>query len=388
MADPVQPPAGVPGAATPAPCPEGGDAPHVPVLLAETVAFLQPRPGGRYVDGTVGAGGHARALLEAAGGMAELLAVDRDPAALELAAARLAPFRERVRFVHGDYRELDRYLDDMGWDRVDGILLDLGVSSMQLDDPARGFSYQAEGPLDMRMDPGQPVTAADLVNSASRDQLAEWIRRYGEERWAARIADFIVAQRRRRPITTTSQLVEVIKAAIPARARRRGPHPARRTFQALRIVVNRELEGLDQALRRAAARLAPGGRLVVISFHSLEDRTVKQVFRQLAASPRPGDPAGAGQGEGRGPGSGAGPVAVPGPAGPGEAPAASRQGADAATAGGPGGEAAPAAGAGPGAEPGPAYRLLTRRPVTPGEEEARRNPRARSARLRALERTT
>jgi len=291
---------------------------HVPVLLQEALRWLAPRPGGRYVDGTVGAGGHARALLEAAGGDVELLAIDRDPEALRLAAERLSPFRDRVRFVHGDYRDLDRILDEAGWVRVDGILLDLGVSSLQLDDPRRGFSYQVDGPLDMRMDPTQPLTAADLVNRASRQELADWIRRYGEERWAGRIADFIVAERQRRPITTTGHLVEVIKAAIPAGARRQGPHPARRTFQALRIVVNRELEGLEEALTRAAHRLAPGGRLVAISFHSLEDRAVKQAFRQLAA---------------RG-----------------------------------------------------GFRVLTRKPVRPGEEEVARNSRARSARLRALAR--
>ncbi|HEY8393948.1 MAG TPA: 16S rRNA (cytosine(1402)-N(4))-methyltransferase RsmH [Thermaerobacter sp.] len=296
----------------------GPGEPHVPVLLREVLAWLEPQPGGRYVDGTVGAGGHARALLEATGGRAELLAIDRDPEALRVAAGRLAPYRDRVRFVHGDYRDLDRILDEAGWSRVDGILLDLGVSSLQLDDPRRGFSYQADGPLDMRMDPTQPLTAADLVNRASREELAGWIRRYGEERWADRIADFIVAARQRRPITTTGQLVEVIKAAIPARARRQGPHPARRTFQALRIAVNRELEGMEEALTRAAHRLAPGGRLVTISFHSLEDRTVKQVFRQLAA--------------------------------------------------------------------GGGFRLLTRKPVMPGEDEVARNPRARSARLRALAR--
>lgn len=289
------------------------------MLLAETLAVLQPRRGGRYVDGTVGAGGHAHALLSAVDGQADLLAVDRDPSALEAAARRLAAYRDRVRFVHGDYRQLDRFLDEVGWAHVDGILLDLGVSSLQLDDPARGFSYQQDGPLDMRMDPRAPLTAADLVNTATRDQLAAWIRRYGEERWARRIADFIVAERARRPITRTGQLVDVIKAAIPARARRGGPHPARRTFQALRIVVNDELSRLDEALASAARRLAPRGRLVVISFHSLEDRTVKRTFLELAR---------AGQG----------------------------------------------------------FRVVTRRPITPGTAERLRNPRARSARLRALER--
>lgn len=301
-------------------------APHVPVLLDQVLTYLAPRRGGRYVDGTVGAGGHAAAILEAAGDAGELLGIDRDPQALALAAARLEPYKERVRLVRGNFRDLDRHLAAAGWDAVDGILLDLGVSSMQLDDPARGFSYQVEAPLDMRMDPGQPVTAADLVNNASRDQLARWMAEYGEERWAGRIADFIVAARQRRPITTTTQLVEVIKDAIPARARRRGGHPARRTFQALRIAVNGELEGLEAFLQGAAQRLRPGGRLVVISFHSLEDRAVKGAFRALAA----GDEDGSGDG-------------------------------------------AP-------------FRILTRRPVTPGGEEARRNPRARSAKLRALER--
>ncbi|GAB6875898.1 16S rRNA (cytosine(1402)-N(4))-methyltransferase RsmH [Thermaerobacter litoralis] len=306
--------------------------PHIPVLLEAVLAYLAPQRGGRFVDGTVGAGGHAAAILEAAGPAGQLLGIDRDPRALELARARLAPYGERVRLVRGDFRDLDRHLAAAGWEAVDGILLDLGVSSMQLDDPARGFSYQVEAPLDMRMDPSQRVTAADLVNTASRDQLARWIADYGEERWAGRIADFIVAARRRRPITTTTQLVEVIKDAIPARARRRGGHPARRTFQALRIAVNRELDGLQGFLEEAARRLRPGGRLVVISFHSLEDRAVKAAFRSLAS--RRGD-AGAG---------------------------------------------------GPDDEGQPGYRVLTRRPVVPGEEETRRNPRARSAKLRALER--
>ncbi|WP_243123249.1 16S rRNA (cytosine(1402)-N(4))-methyltransferase RsmH [Thermaerobacter sp. FW80] len=295
-----------------------GLAPHQPVLLEAALAFLAPRRGGRYVDGTVGGGGHAAALLAAVGGDAQLLAIDRDPQALAVARRRLAPFGDRVHLVHGDFRDLERHLASLGWDRVDGILLDLGVSSMQLDDPSRGFSYQEEGPLDMRMDPGQPLTAADLVNTASRDQLARWLAEYGEERWAGRIADFIVEARRRRPITTTTELVEIVKAAIPARARRRGGHPARRTFQALRIAVNDELRGLEGFLRAAAQRLRPGGRLVVIAFHSLEDRAVKRAFRDLAA------------GEG--------------------------------------------------------FRLLTRKPVTPGEEEVRRNPRSRSAKLRALQR--
>ncbi|HEY8552516.1 MAG TPA: 16S rRNA (cytosine(1402)-N(4))-methyltransferase RsmH [Thermaerobacter sp.] len=298
-----------------------GLAPHHPVLRDEVLAFLAPRPGGRYVDGTVGAGGHAAALFAAVGGDAQLLAIDRDPQALAVARRRLAPFGDQVHLVHGDFRDLERHLASLGWDRVDGILLDLGVSSMQLDDPSRGFSYQEEGPLDMRMDPSQPVTAADLVNTASRDQLARWLAEYGEERWAGRIADFIVEARRRRPITTTTELVEIIKAAIPARARRRGGHPARRTFQALRIAVNDELRGLEDFLRRAAQRLRPGGRLVVIAFHSLEDRAVKRAFRDLAA------------------------------------------GAD-----------------------GAGFRLLTRKPVTPGEDEVRRNPRSRSAKLRALQR--
>ncbi len=321
-------PAGAPGAASGAagsPPGAAGTPRHIPVLLAEVLAYLRPERGGRFVDGTVGAGGHAAAILEAAGEAGRLLGIDRDPQALALAAARLAPFGDRVRLVHGDFRDLGRHLAAAGWKAVDGILLDLGVSSMQLDDPARGFSYQVDAPLDMRMDPGQPVTAADLVNTASRDQLARWIAEYGEERWAGRIADFIVAARQRRPITPTLQLVEVIKDAVPARARRRGGHPARRTFQALRIAVNNELEGLEAFLQEAAGYLRPGGRLVVISFHSLEDRAVKRAFRALAAPQVAG-------------------------------------------------------------KEGAAFRILTRRPVTPGDEEERRNPRARSAKLRALER--
>jgi 16S rRNA (cytosine1402-N4)-methyltransferase len=284
---------------------------HQPVLLAEALELLAVRPGGRYVDGTVGLGGHAEAVLQASAPSGSLLGVDRDSEALQAAGERLRPFADRVRLEHGDYREIPRLL---GENQADGILLDLGVSSLQLDASDRGFSFRAQGPLDMRMDRSHGQTAEELVNRLPERELADIIYRYGEERASRRIAGAIVEARRRGRIATTTELANLVRGAA-GRSRRPGLDPATRTFQALRIQVNRELEGLADCLRRLAACLAPAGRLVVIAFHSLEDREVKQTFRDLA---------------GRG------------------------------------------------------FGLLTKKPLSPGEAELAQNPRARSARLRAL----
>ncbi len=285
---------------------------HQPVLLAESMELLAVRPGGFWVDGTVGAGGHAAEILRRSAPDGRLLAADRDADALAAAAETLASFGARVRLVHADYRELPGLIDEA----PSGILLDLGVSSMQLDRPERGFSLKSDGPLDMRMDPRGGITAAEVVNRVPEAELADIIHRYGEERAARRIARRIVERRRRAPFRGTQDLAEVVRSAA-RRPRRRGIDAATLTFQALRIHVNRELEGLGAALDRLARRLAPGGRLVVIAFHSLEDREVKQAFRSAASA---------------------------------------------------------------------GFRVLTRKPVRATHEETARNPRARSARLRAIER--
>jgi len=286
---------------------------HEPVLLAEAMELLAVRPGGLYVDGTAGLGGHAQAILERCAPDGRLIAVDRDAETLAEAARRLAPFGDRVRFVHADYREIPRLL---GTEEPDGVLLDLGVSSAQLDDAARGFSFQAEGPLDMRMDRSQGTTAADAVNRLDEEELASVIYRFGEERRSRRIARAIVETRRRSPLATTTDLAAIVRRSSRTSGRP-GLDPATRTFQALRIYVNRELEELGAALGAIARRLAPGGRFAVIAFHSLEDREVKQCFRGLATE---------------------------------------------------------------------GFRLLTKKPLRPGDDETRRNPRSRSARLRGVER--
>jgi 16S rRNA (cytosine1402-N4)-methyltransferase len=256
----------------------GSDAGHVSVLLAETLELLAVRPGGLYVDGTVGLGGHAEAVLRASAPDGRLVGLDRDGETLERARARLAPFGERVRLEQGDYREIPERL---AGEEADGILLDLGISSAQLDDAERGFSFQVEGPLDMRMDRSAGTTAADVVNRTRERELADLIYEYGEEPAARRIARAIVFARARQAIATTRELADLVCRAAP-RSRRPGLHPATRTFQALRIRVNRELDGLGEALERAASCLKPGGRLAVIAFHSLEDRAAKGAFRALS----------------------------------------------------------------------------------------------------------
>jgi 16S rRNA (cytosine1402-N4)-methyltransferase len=302
-------------------------------MLAEVLQALNLKPGGTYVDCTVGGGGHSREILRLTAPDGVLIGLDRDPLAIRRAERELAEFGGRARLIYENFVNLPRVLKGLGISQVDGLLYDLGVSSLQLDDPGRGFSYMADGPLDMRMDPAGPVTAADLVNGLEEKELAEIIFRYGEERWARRIASFIAAERKRRPIESTGRLVEIIKMAVPAGARRTGPHPAKRTFQALRIAVNGELEELAGALKEAVVFLKPEGRICVLSFHSLEDRIVKETFRELAGTCRcpPGAPVCGCRKEG-------------------------------------------------------VLRVLTRRPVLPSPGEVERNPRARSARLRVAER--
>lgn len=248
---------------------------HKPVLYHEIIHALQPRRDGFYVDGTLGAGGHAGGILEASQPEGRLLGMDVDPQALALAQERLAPYGSRAVIVQGSYTTLREQLARLSWPPVDGIVLDLGVSSMQLDTPERGFSFLAEAPLDMRFDPHTPLSAADLVNTLPEKDLADVLYRYGEERRAYQVARVLVANR---PITTTRQLAGLVaKATGSGKA---GMHPATRTFQALRIAVNHELEAVETVLPAALAALAPGGRLAIISFHSLEDRLVKHFFRQ------------------------------------------------------------------------------------------------------------
>ena len=290
---------------------------HEPVLTSEVLRYLAPTGAGLIVDCTVGLGGHAKALLEA--GAARVLGLDRDADALVLARQALAPYADRVELVHADYRTLPEVLDARGIERVDGALADLGVSSMQLDAEGRGFSFRRDEPLDMRMDRASGLPASQLVNDASEADLADVIWRYGEERFSRRIARRIVEERRRGAIATTGALAAIVRRAVPTRGYQR-IDPATRTFQALRIWVNRELEGLDAFLRAAIMRLREGSRIVVISFHSLEDRIVKHTLRALAT------------------------------------------GRDALVS------------------------VLTKRPVVPNDEELDRNPRARSAKLRAAER--
>ena len=288
---------------------------HEPVMVAEVLEHLEPSRGGVFVDCTVGLGGHARALLQ--GGASRLIGLDRDPAAVEAARDALSEFGERVEVLHSDYRRLNAVLDDRGVTKVDGVLVDLGVSSMQLDAPGRGFSFRQDDPLDMRMDTTAGPTAAEALSAVDERALADLIYEFGEERHSRRIARAIVAAREQSPIETTGQLADIVRRAIPRKGYMR-IDPATRTFQAIRIWVNRELEGLDTFLGDAARRLAANGRMAVITFHSLEDRIAKHTLRALQA-------------EGFG------------------------------------------------------LRIRTKRPVVPGEVEIERNPRARSAKLRAAE---
>src|SRR5512147_2356958 len=251
------------------------DSPHQPVLYKEIIHALQPRRGGRYVDGTLGAGGHARGILEASAPDGQLLGLDVDPQALALGRRNLAPYEGRIHLAQASYTSLSTELAQLQWDAVDGIVLDLGASSMQFDTPERGFSFQHDAPLDMRFGPHAVQTAADLVNKYSEQELADLIYQYGEERDSREIARAIV---KARPLHTTRELVAVIEAVSPRRGDR--VHPATKTFQALRIAVNEELASIEAVLPQAVASLRHGGRLAVISFHSLEDRIVKDFFRE------------------------------------------------------------------------------------------------------------
>jgi len=257
----------------------GEQLPHKPVLYQEILLALRPHQTGHYVDCTLGAGGHAWGILEASSPNGRLLGLDVDPQALAIARQQLAGFGERAILLQSSYTGLSEQLQKIGWEGVDGVLLDLGASSMQFDTIERGFSFQAEAPLDMRFDPGNPVSAGDLINNLAEKDLADLIFRFGEERKSRQIARAIVKSR---PIETTRQLAEIIFRANPPRGQRHHLHPATRTFQALRIAVNRELDSVETVLPQAVAALNSGGRLAVISFHSLEDRIVKQYFRQEA----------------------------------------------------------------------------------------------------------
>jgi 16S rRNA (cytosine1402-N4)-methyltransferase len=290
---------------------------HIPVMTAEVLQFLRPEQGGLFVDCTVGLGGHSRALLEA--GASRIIGLDRDLDALARARDTLAPWGDRVELVHADYRAIDEVLESRKIARVDGALADLGVSSMQFDAPGRGFSFMRDEPLDMRMDRSSGETAADLVAHSTERDLADAIFHYGEERFSRRIARALVEARREAPVGTTGRLAAIVRRAIPHRGGHVRIDPATKTFQALRIWVNRELDGLDRFVETAARRLRAGARLVVIAFHSLEDRIVKHTLRALQQ----------------------------------------RDGA---------------------------VQVLTKKPLVPTGDETDRNPRARSAKLRAAER--
>ncbi|MEG1868507.1 MAG: 16S rRNA (cytosine(1402)-N(4))-methyltransferase RsmH [Clostridiales bacterium] len=255
---------------------------HQPVLLNETINQLFWKENGIYIDCTLGAGGHSEAILNRSS-QSRIIGIDQDREAIEAASNRLAPFGERVLFVWDNFKNIDEILEKLQIPRVDGVLMDLGISSPQLDHGERGFSYQQDAPLDMRMNQGSSgLTAKDLVNNLSPEELTDIIFRYGEERWAKRIAEFIVTAREKQPLETTGELVSVIKMAIPKKVRENGHHPAKKTFQALRIAVNDELNIIAPGMEAAANHLNIGGRLAVISFHSLEDRIVKESLRYLS----------------------------------------------------------------------------------------------------------
>lgn len=254
---------------------------HYSVMLKETIDGLEIKPDGIYVDGTLGGAGHSSEIcrrLEV--GTGRLIGIDQDGEAIQAATERLQPWKERVTIVRSNYEQMTSVLDELEIDLVDGIVLDLGVSSYQLDNAERGFTYREDVPLDMRMDTRQDTTARDIVNTYSEHELYRMIRDYGEDKFAKNIAKHIVMNREKKPIETTFELVDIIKAAIPARVRATGGHPAKQTFQAIRIELNRELEVLEQSIDRMIERLGPGGRLCIITFHSLEDRIVKVRFKE------------------------------------------------------------------------------------------------------------
>lgn len=253
---------------------------HKSVLLEETIEALNIRKGKIYLDGTLGGAGHSREILKKLDGNGLLIGIDQDKEALEVARERLFDFNN-VELFNLNYVDFEKALDELGIDKIDGVLLDIGVSSYQFDNPERGFSYRFDAPLDMRMDLDLDISARDIVNTYTESEITRIIKDYGEEKWAARIAKFIVDERKEKSIETTFDLVEIIKKAIPAGARRNGPHPAKRTFQALRIEVNKELDVLKDSIDKFVHRLNPGGRIAIITFHSLEDRIVKNAFKYL-----------------------------------------------------------------------------------------------------------
>lgn len=253
---------------------------HKSVLLNETIEGLNVRKGKIYLDGTLGGAGHSYEILKKLDKTGLLIGIDQDQEALKAARERLSEFKN-VEYFNLNYIDFEKALDDLGIEKIDGVLLDIGVSSYQFDNPERGFSYRFDAPLDMRMDKSLEISAKDIVNTYSEDEITEIIREYGEEKWASRISKFIVQERKNKRIDTTFELVEIIKNAIPAGARRNGPHPAKRTFQALRIEVNKELDVLKNSIDKFVHRLNPGGRIAIITFHSLEDRIVKNSFKYL-----------------------------------------------------------------------------------------------------------
>lgn len=307
---------------------------HKPVMLNEVIDSLKIRPEGTYVDGTLGGAGHSSQIARRLSGEGRLFGFDQDAAAIEAATRRLEPYKDRVSIIRSNYSEMRERLSELGVRSADGILLDLGVSSYQLDDAQRGFSYRADAPLDMRMDQRQKLSAREVVNGYSIEELTRVIREYGEERFARNIAKHITAEREKKPIETTGELISIIKAAIPAKAREGSGHPAKRTFQAIRIEVNRELDVLSDSLDGMIDLLADGGRICVITFHSLEDRIVKEAFRRNE-NPCTCPPEF--------------PVCVCGKKSKGH--------------------------------------VITRKPIIPSEEETEENPRSKSAKLRVFERT-
>lgn len=305
---------------------------HVSVMLNEAVEMLIDKKYGIYVDGTLGGAGHSEEILKRTSEFGKLIGIDRDLDAIDNAKVKLEKYGDRVLLINDKFSNLKNILEDNGIDKVDGVLLDLGVSSYQLDEVSRGFSYMHDAPLDMRMDSNSKITAADIVNNYSEEELKDIIKDYGEERWASRIASFIVKEREKNPIISTYELVDIIKAAIPAKARRDGPHPAKRTFQAIRIAVNRELEEIEKVIPDIVDVLNEGGRISIITFHSLEDRIVKKAFKELSnpCSCPPDFP-----------------ICV--------------------------------------CNKKPKIKILTNKPILPKKEEIENNPRARSAKLRVAE---
>jgi len=308
---------------------------HIPVLLNETLEYLDPKPGGVYIDGTLGGAGHSSEMAKRIVPGGVLIGIDQDSNAIDAATRRLEAYKDNVIIVRDNFRNIKTIALQKGFKEVDGILLDIGVSSHQLDEKERGFSYMHDGPLDMRMDTENTLDASDIVNNSSEQELIRILRDYGEEKWAVRIAKFIAEERKKSKIDTTFKLADIVQRAIPAAARRDGGHPAKRTFQALRIAVNDELQVLEEAATNAAELLKPGGRLVVITFHSLEDRIVKKIFNNMEK-----------------------PCTCP--------------------------PQLPVCACGK----EPLLRVITKKPVTAGEEELNTNTRSKSAKLRAAERVS